>query len=344
MSFLEEDIESIANYNLPWNKLINSTILVTGATGLIGSLLVKALNRVNIKKRLNLKIIALVRNIDKAMRVFDDCEVEFIVQDIRNKIINVDKVDFIVHCAAITKSKDMTTYPVELIHTEVFGTENVLELAKEKKVKSIVYISSMEVYGQINKTLGKVSEDELGYLNMKSVRSCYPESKRICECLCISYYSEYNVPIKIARLAQTFGAGVSKDDTRVFAQFAKSVIQEKDIILHTDGKSVGNYCYTADVIKGILILLLNGVNGEIYNISNEDTNMTILEMAELVSNKIAGGKISLVINKDSNMLENLYAPPVIMKLSSDKIRKLGWQPEYGIEEMYHRMIGELLGE
>lgn len=127
----------------------------------------------------------------------------------------------------------MVTKPVETICVAVDGTRNILELAKENDVKSVVYISSMEVYGSPDASLPYVSENDYGYVDILNVRSCYPEGKRMCECLCTSYAHEYNLPIKIARLAQTFGAGVSKNETRVFAQFARSLINEEDIILHT---------------------------------------------------------------------------------------------------------------
>lgn len=336
---LREDLETIANYNLPWQDMRNSNVLITGATGLIGSMLIRSLNRVNQKHKLNLTILAVVRNIKSAEAILNDCNVQFIAQDIREPFTIKENIDYIIHCAAVTKSKEMVLFPVENIQTAVLGTENILQLAKNMKVKSIVYLSSMEVYGVTDPSLEKVTEEDLGYIDLKSPRSSYSESKRMCENMCNCYYFEYDLPVKIARLAQTFGAGVSKEDTRVFSQFAKSAIEGLDIVLHTDGSSTGNYCYTADAIKGILLLLLKGVDGEAYNISNEETNMTIRQMAELVAEKIAGGKISVITDIPESSLSHGYAPTVKMKLCSDKIRKLGWIPTIGLEDMYHKMIG-----
>jgi len=338
---LQEDLESIAAYPLPWHEMRNSTVLITGATGLIGSLLVKAFHTANKRHQLDLKIVAVVRNVEKAKAVLHGCDVQLIEQDIRKPIFYGDDVHYIIHCAAVTKSKEMVTYPVENIEISVHGTENILKLARDKRVRSLVYLSSMEVYGITDPGLEKVSEDQLGYLDLKNPRSCYAEGKRLCECLCNCYHAEYGVPVKIARLAQVFGAGVSREESRVFAQFAKSAMAGQDIVLHTDGSSSGNYCYTADAIKGILLLLLKGENGETYNISNEETNMTIREMAELVAEKIAEGKVSVVTDIPESELMYGYAPKVRMKLSADKMRKLGWNPTVGLEQMYQKMIEEL---
>ncbi|MHB8064377.1 MAG: NAD-dependent epimerase/dehydratase family protein, partial [Ruminiclostridium sp.] len=194
----------------------------------------------------------------------------------------------------------------------------------------------------INGNLPIVHENDLGYIDLAHVRSCYPEGKRMAELLCNCYVKQYHVPIKIARLAQTFGAGISKEENRVFAQFAKSVINSENIVLHTDGSSVGNYCYTTDAIKAIFLLLLKGENGETYNIANEDANMTIHQMAELVAKNIADEKISVEFDIPDNSITYGYAPIANIKLCSDKIRKLGWIPEFGIQEMYKRMIAWLV--
>ena len=119
------------------------------------------------------------------------------------------------------------------------GTTNVLEFAKAKNVRSMVYISSMEAFGITDPKKNLINEKDLGYIDILNPRSSYSEGKRICECICAAYFSQYGIPVKIARLAQTFGAGVPDSDTRVFAQFAKSAINGEDIVLHTKGESVG---------------------------------------------------------------------------------------------------------
>lgn len=335
---LQDDLQYIANYSLPYEQLKGKTVLVTGATGLIGTLLVRALLAIG-----NIKVIALVRNSEKAKKNYGDVignSLKLHIADIVDEIKIEGTVDYIFHCASITASKMMVEKPVETILISVEGTKNVLDFAREKNCASVVYISSMEVYGSFNESK-EVREENLGYIDNLKVRSDYPESKRLCENMCIAYYSEFGVPVKIARLAQTFGAGILPGENRVFAQFARSAMQGKDIVLHTKGQSEGNYCYTRDCITGLLTILLKGANAEVYNVSNPAAHVTIVEMANLVAEKIAGGKIKVVFNipKDNTFG---YAADTKMKLNSDKLQALGWKPEVGLEEAYRRLISDLV--
>lgn len=153
----------------------------------------------------------------------------------------------------------------------------------------MVYLSSMEVYGIVECPSGcRVAEWEAGNgrVDILYKRSCYPLGKRMAENICYSYFKEYNVPVKIARLAQTFGRGILPSDHRVFAEFARAVQSGTDIILHTEGASMGNYCAIDDVMDGILLILKQGQDGEAYNVVNEENTMTIRQMAELVATKI----------------------------------------------------------
>lgn len=332
---LEEDFQYIAEAELPWRNLENKTVFITGGTGFIGSLIIQFINYLNVKQHRNIKIVALVRDEVKAVRVLHNCQVVFIKGDICNVPTIPFDIDFIFHCAAVTDSKTMIENPVEVTEGIVNGTYNLMKLSHEKKVESIVYLSSMEIYG--SNLTGKVSEKDLGYIDISNARSCYPMSKRMAENICFNYHYEYGVPVKVARLSQTFGAGVSDRDNRVFAQFAKSVLQNKDIVLHTKGESDTNSCYTADAILALIILLLSGENGEAYNITNEENHMTIRDMAELVVKKVADEAISIRIDIDEKSISK-YPPPAKLKLSAEKIAQLGWKPKYGMQEMYSRMI------
>jgi len=337
---ITEDFEYITDNLTSLHRLQGSTVLVTGATGFLGSLIIKTLDYANKKMSLNIKLLALVRDETKVKNILKGCEITVIKGDICELPEIPDNIEYIFHCAAITKSKEMVEKPVQVIEGIVNGTQNILKLAHEKNIKSMVYLSSMEVYGATNPELEYVKEDDLGYLQIQNARSCYPLGKRMAENICYSNFCQYKVPVKIARLAQTFGAGILKTENRVFHQFAQSAIKGEDIILHTDGASSGNYCYCADAVLGLLLLLLKGTDGEIYNIANENANMTIKQMAEMVSDKITKGKISVTydIPKENTFG---YAIPAKMKLSSEKIRKLGWQPKYNLVETYERMIQDM---
>jgi nucleoside-diphosphate-sugar epimerase len=335
---LREDFKYIYENEIFWGEIKNCSIFITGATGYIGSILVQYLDYLNTEYNMDIKIIALIRSVERAKEVLNKCSnVQYIIGDLLDLPEIPPKIDYIFHCAAITKSKEMINTPVQVADVIINGTKNILKLAREKKVKNMIYVSSMEVYGQTALKNSEVYEKDLGYIDIFNERSCYPLGKRMAENLCYDYFIQYKVPVKIARLAQTFGAGILKYENRIFAQLATSVIFNKDIILHSKGDSYGNYCYIADAITALFILLLKGINGEAYNISNESTNMTIYEMATLVANNIAGGKIGVVFDIPKDNIYG-YAAPVNIKISSQKIRCIGWKPRYGIEHMYDRMI------
>lgn len=339
---LQEDLSYIANSNIPLDKLSNTTILVTGATGLIGSQVVKALLCCNREKNANMDIIAMVRSENKVKEVFGDLaeldKLHFVYADITEEFEVNYNVDYIIHGASITTSKFFVEHPVETIKITLKGMENMLELAKEKKVKGMVYMSSMEAFGLTDPSLEYVEEKDLGYIDILNIRSCYSEGKRMCECMCACYASQYDVPVRVARLAQTFGAGISYSENRVFAQFAKSAMNKQDIVLHTEGKSVGNYTYTRDAVMALLILLVKGEVGEAYTVANEKSNTTIRNMAKMVAEEIAGGEIKVVFDIPEDAKTYGYAPDANMKLSSKKMQSLGWKPEIALKEAYLRMM------
>lgn len=308
--------------------------LITGATGYIGSLITEYLIQQGNK------VVVIIRNVEKLNPLLKE-KVEIIIADIRDTVTMehiVGQYDYIIHCAAPTRSTYMISNPVEVADSIVNGTQNILQIAKRSNVKGMVYLSSMEVYGQINCSNGrKVSENELGEINITNIRSCYPLAKRMAEHYCSLYYNEYGVPVKVARLAQTFGRGGSTEDNRVFAQFAKAVCNQRDIVLHTKGNSVGNYCDVDDAISGILYLLKHGEAGQAYNIVNEANTMTIHEMAEMVAEKIASGKIQVVFDIPKDNIYG-YAPVTGLRLSGAKMKALGWEAKICLEEMYQKLI------
>ncbi|NLE04642.1 MAG: NAD-dependent epimerase/dehydratase family protein [Crenarchaeota archaeon] len=343
---LQEDLEiNVSSTIIPWEKFENSTILITGATGLIGSQIIKTIACYNRLKKKKIKVLACIRNLEKARIIFEDIfdrpEIKFIETDITKPFQIDGPIHYFIHTASFTSSKDFVNKPVDVIETSIYGTNHFLKLAVQKEAKGIVYLSSMEAFGVKDSSKELATEKDLGYIDLSNVRSCYPESKRLSENLCTAYASQYNLPVKIARLSQTFGAGILYSENRIFAQFAKSVIEEKDIELRTKGLSWGNYCYTRDTVQGVLLLLTQGEKGEAYTITNEATNIRIRDMAEMVANKIAMGKIKVIFNIPESNLTYGYAPDTELHLSSAKIRALGWEASVSLEEAYIRLIQSL---
>lgn len=325
-SIFEEDIKNIIN-DFDMSVFDEKTILVTGATGLIGKLCVKSL----LNSGYNTQVIALVRDEEKAKNIFGKSKrLTYLVQDINQRINTTRRVDYIIHAASTTSSKDFVEKPVETIYTAINGSRNVLEFAKNKRLEGMVYLSSLEIYGVNEK--GNIKEEDYGYIDILNPRSSYSESKKMVETMCISYGTEYGVPVKIARLAQTFGAGVSISDNRVFAQFAKAIINKENIILHTKGETKRNYCYTTDAVRGIFTILTKGENNNAYNVANENSYCSISEMAHLLENEYT--KVEYKIDE----VNRGYNPTVKIALNTEKLNALGWEAKVNLKEMFDRLI------
>lgn len=325
-SIFEEDIKNIINY-FDMSVFDGKTILVTGATGLIGKLCVKSL----LNSGYNTQVIALVRDEEKAKNIFGESKrLTYLVQDINQRINTTRRVDYIIHAASTTSSKDFVEKPVETIYTAINGSRNVLEFAKNKRLEGMVYLSSLEIYGVNEKE--NIKEKDYGYIDILNPRSSYSESKKMVETMCISYGTEYGVPVKIARLAQTFGAGVSISDNRVFAQFAKAIINKENIILHTKGETKRNYCYTTDAVRGIFTILTKGENNNAYNVANENSYCSISEMAHLLENEYT--KVEYKIDE----VNRGYNPTVKIALNTEKLNALGWEAKVNLKEMFDRLI------
>lgn len=341
-SVFREDMEQLTACSyIPWDKLEGKTIFITGATGLIGHALTSTLLYHEQQQPTGMKVAIFVRNIEQAKKKFrkqldENCSLILVEGTVENEIHFNGPIDYIIHGASPTASSFFVQHPVETINAIVTGTGNILELAKRKQVSGLVYLSSMEVYGKIL-SHNVLSEDEIGYIDLHSPRSSYPESKRLAETMCCAYASQHQIPVSIARLVQTFGPGVKKDDQRVFAYMARCALDKTDIQLATNGTKRNMYLYTADAVGAILLLLLRGKRGTAYNVGNPETYCSIKEMGEMVAWELGGGSIS--VNTNVGEPSDLYPPEGFLNLDMERLQSLGWSPSRDLREMFLRMVG-----
>ncbi len=319
------------------SRLNGSSVLVTGASGLIGRNIVARLLACEC-----VTVYALVRDEVRARKAFaalPQDNLRYIAQDICKLLPEDMGVDYIIHCASHTASKDFIERPVDVIVDILTGARNILEFARVNNSRSLVYLSSMEVYG--SPTDGsKVYETSASHLDTMQARSSYPEAKRACECLCAAYAAQYNVNAKAVRLTQTFGRGVSYNDKRVFAEFARCAIEGRDIVLKTKGETMRNYLSTDDAADAILTVLLDGKAGEAYNAANEDTYCSICDMAHMVADNFGQGRVGVRIEEQDIALFG-YAPTLKMDLSAAKLKALGWSAKKGLKEMFAETIEDM---
>lgn len=324
-----QDAEEIAaDETLPWEAFDCATILVTGATGLIGKNLCAALMARQQRGDGPARIIGTSRRAESVEDLFGDA-VEALQWDGRDPLQVNGTVDYIVHAAAPTASRFFVEKPVETIESIVDGTRAVLQLAQQKQVRKAALLSSMEVYGETGE--GAVTEGDLGKLDTMEVRNSYPEAKRLSEAFCRAYAAECDVNALVLRLAQTLGPGVEPDDARVFAFFMRCALNGKDIELATDGTKRNPYVSTFDVTTAILFALACGEPGNAYTVANEDTFVSVYEMAQMVAREFGDG---IAVHKSVSKKNTLYPRSTSLQLDASKMRSLGWQPRVSLEGMY----------
>jgi len=322
------DIADIAAQALPWQKLADKNLLLTGASGLIGTVIVDVLMKKNRDDNLNVKVLAVGRNEKIAAErfgdYFGDKNFEFLKLDVNAPIEQDFPVDYIIHAASNTHPMLYATEPVSTMTTNFIGTHNLLELGRRKKISRFVFVSTVEVYGKALNPDDLFTENYCGYINCNTVRAGYPESKRAGEALCQAYISQHGMDIVIPRLCRIYGPTIRLNDSKAMSEFIMNGVRGNDIVLKSQGLPKFSYCCGNDAASGILYCLLNGKCGEAYNVADSGEILTLREIAEYISG-LAGRKV--VFELPSETQAKGFSNAVNSIMPNDKLRGLGWSPK-----------------
>ena len=331
--------KDIASLDMPWEKLKNKNILVTGANGMIASALVESLIEANDILDLNLSLYAMCRNQEKGEKRFsallDKPAFQLMIQDVITPLGNDLKFDFIVHAASSAHPGAMNNTPVDVMKANFLGTLNMLEYCKDHPSCRFEFVSSSEVYGENFEGTSIFTEDMPGTVSFARFRACYPESKRASETLALSYMKQYGVDPVIVRPAFIFGKDIIDSNSRADVYFLRQVLNHEDIIMYSEGKQVRSYLYVKDCVSAMLYVLLKGESGEVYNIGDMNNAVTLREYAEKLA---ARGGVKVIVDLSAQPAGTVFLKTTQLVLDTKKLQGLGWQPMYdldkGIEDIF----------
>ena len=341
---VQEDLRLMAEEHLDWHLFDDKTILVTGATGMLATYISYFLLYLKEEKGIDLKLLALCRTKSKAEKTFvnflDKPYFDLVLQDVCEPINFNGGIDYIFHLAGNASPHFINTDPVGIVKSNMLGTFNVLELAKEKHSSKVVFASTREVYGK-NEMEERLTETSFGFIDPLENRSCYPESKRAAETIFRSYFLQYGVNFNALRIAHSYGPGMNlHSDGRVMADLMGNVVDGKDIELKSTGEALRAFCYITDAVTGIFYAALKGKPGEAYNLANETEEISIRDLAQML--------ISLRKDKDLRVVFNIpesnsgYCNYKRIGLNTNKLEKLGWQPKVSLKEGCQRTMDSFI--
>ncbi len=330
------DLEWLDSLAYPWDELAGKSILVTGATGMIGSLLTDVL--IDKSESYGFSVIAMARNENRLNKLFGrrskGKNIKLMSHDVTIPF-DLD-YDYAFHCASNTHPMQYSADPVGTITTNVIGLQNVLE--NIKKNGRLVCISSVEIYGANRGDNDVFDEQYCGYIDPNTMRSGYNESKRLCESLCQAYKTQFGLDFVTARLSRTYGPSLRIDDTKAISQMIMNACKGEDIVLKSKGNQRFSYCYSADAVNALLFLLFNGKSGEAYNVSSNESNISLKELAEYICS-ISGTGIRYEIPSSSE--KKGYSTAVRALLDTTKIKQIGWESHYTLHDGLKRTISSI---
>ena len=339
---LQKDFEHTLNGLSAQEKarLQDSTILITGCGGFLGYYFMHFFNAeaetLGVKKVIALDnfMLGYPKWIEKLEKnpLFDIQKFDIIKDNIAD-INGADKADFIIHMASIASPMFYRKYPIETLDANIWGLRSLLDFYKEKPIRGFLFYSSSELYGNPDAAHVPTSEDYYGYVCATGPRSCYDESKRFGETMCMLFAQKYDMPIGVTRPFNNYGPGMRIGDKRVPADFALAVMENRDIEILSDGAPTRTFCYIADSVCGYLKVMLHGTY-DYFNIGIEKPEISISQLAEIytAAGKDIFGYTGKVVYRHSNDKEYLTNNPQRRCPSIDKARRLlGYKPGISVE-------------
>jgi nucleoside-diphosphate-sugar epimerase len=340
---VHRDLEQIEKSNLNWDRFKNKTLLISGGAGLLPSYLVHSLLYVNRLHNLKLKVICVSRSYESLYKRLgywlNDPNFKAVIHDVTCPLpADIKPSDFVIHAASQASPKFFLKDPVGTLLTNTIGTQNLLQYAQRSNSERFMFFSSGEVYGIPLDPMEPITETSYGYLDPMNVRSCYAESKRIGETMSIAWAKQYSLDIVVVRPFHTYGPGIALDDGRVFADFVADVIAKRDIVIRGDGSEKRCFCYLADATVGFFNVLLKGVNLEAYNVANPSCEISMKNLAKLISDLFPENNIKIRF-EDLQTKKTYLKSPILKSLPSiEKIKKLGWLPDTSLEAGFAKTI------
>ena len=335
----KSDLRVVCELDLPWDKLSGKSIMISGATGMIGSTLIDVL-----MMRKACRAIALGRNEEKARARFqeywDDPDFAFIQCDINDRKsltagCTESKVDYVFHAASNTHPLAYANDPIGTVVTNIIGLDNLLNFASEHGCERFLFASSNEIYGENRGDVELFDEKYCGYIDCNTMRAGYPESKRAGEALCQAYIRQKGLDVVVPRFTRSFGPTLLSSDTKALSQFIRKGVAREDIVLKSAGTQYFSYTYVCDAVSGLLMCLLKGECGEAYNIADVSCDITLRDLAQIIADSV-GTKV--VFDLPDEVEAAGYSKATKARLDSTKLQGLGWKANFDMKTALEHTI------
>jgi UDP-glucuronate decarboxylase len=328
--------------------LKSKEILLTGGGGFLGyyfTALVKFLNNEVLLEgeKIKLSIVdKFFRGIPKWLEVERDLgEINIIAGDVSDvQLFSGSKANYIIHAASIASPIFYRQFPVETMKANISGLIGILDFCVKRSeagrpVDAVMFFSSSEIYGDPDSKNIPTNEDYNGNVSPNGPRSCYDESKRMGEALCLGYSRQFGIKAKIARPFNNYGPGLLRGDGRVIADIAGDIVDRRDITLYSNGKATRTFCYVADAIVGYIKVLIKGRSGIPYNIGMDENEISIDQLAELaadISSSVLGFQPKIIFEKSQDQDYLTHNPQRRMPNINRARFDIGYSPKIGLSE------------